>query len=121
MLVRKDQTVKLESPFEEGSWVTIRALTGDEMDEAKDASTQKTMKQFEGSIETFLNMDITRAENAAKAVRKGAYDPAVLLGYAIVAWSEPDPVTPENIALLDGQTRDWLWQEVVDRNTRPPM
>lgn len=119
MLVDKTKVTRLEHPTEDGAWVDIRSLTGAELDQASDVETRRVLKQFEDNLEALMKVSDQR-ERKETAARKSSYDPDLLLSAAIVAWSEPVPVTPESIALLDAATRDWLWEEVVNRNTRPP-
>ena len=119
MLVDKSKTERLDIPHEPGEWIDIRAVTGAELDESGDQVTTKVVHQFADQLSSILSAR-RDPDQKKSSDRKAGYDPAILLNYAITAWSYPVPVTKDSIALLDGKTRDWIWEEVVNRNTIPP-
>ena len=56
------------------------------------------------------------------AQRVAQFDALTLLKYSVVSWSYDYPVKSgslEHVELLDAVTRDWLLDQVVERNTRP--
>ena len=119
MLIDRNQLERLSVPHELGEWVDIRALTGAEMDRASDVMTEKALKQFGDSLEAIMNVSSKKTE-ATTQNRKQGYDPTTLLNCAVAAWSYHLPVSRDSIELLDAITREWLWEQIVERNTRPP-
>lgn len=53
------------------------------------------------------------------AQRVAQYDALTVLKHSVVCWSYAAPVELKNVERLDSVTRDWLVQEIVERNTRP--
>lgn len=119
MLVDTNKVERLAIPHELGNWIEIRQLTGVEMDEASDVSTSRTLKQYKESLDAILGAGRDRQRDESQRDRKALYDSRTLLNKAVTGWSYEAPVTPDNIELLDGATRDWIWEEIVNRNTRP--
>jgi len=122
MLIDRTRKERLDVPHESGEWVEIRQLTGAELDEASDKVTNKMMAQFGPNLESLMKVSRQAREQEVAASaddRKQLYDADTVLNSAEVGWSYGAPVSPDNIALLDAVTRDWLWAEVVKRNTRP--
>ena len=104
-------------------WVEIRKLSGAEMDEAQ-ASRMATLMERMGSLMTQMSGIRTPSEDADKDTiesRRQLFDPDVLIGYALVAWSYTTSIDGSPGAQLDAVTRDWLWDVIVEENTRPPV
>ena len=117
MLIDVKKVTPVSHPFEEGVTVGIRALRGVEMDEAANNKIKKTVATWGDALASLTaNAKASEDTIASRIVR---YDAATLLEYAVVSWSYPEPVSPENLSLLDSITREWLVEEVVTRNTRP--
>ena len=91
------------------------------MDEALEKNTEKVLARMENFSEGMANLtsSTTDEEKEDIAYRKQMYDPTILINYALKEWSYPvDMNNPSE--QLDGLTRDWLWQTIVEANTRPP-
>jgi len=120
-LVDVSKTEKLDIPHEPGEWIEVRPLLASEMDAARDARLKRLMGMWAGGdIPKTPERDEEREETPE--TRASGYNPETLLGYAVVGWSYDHDFTPgaqEHIELLDAGTRDWLHQELVERNTRP--
>lgn len=119
MLVDFNKVDKVNIPHEEGEWIGIRSLTGVEMDESSNVATSRMLEQYGESLGDIMASRNGIDQSTRTPDRKQAYDSRTLLKYAIKSWSYEQPVTADNIELLDGMTRDWIWEEVVNRNTRP--
>ncbi len=119
-LIDITKTITLEHPTEEGVTVTVRPLRGIEMDEANEHKVKRTIEVWGSSLDAISKIEaVNREQTDTLQSRMQKYDATTLLGYAIVAWSYSETVTPEDIANLDSATRGWLHEEVVTRNTRP--
>ena len=122
-LVDVSKTGKLDIPHEPGEWIEVRPLLASEMDAARDARLKRLMGVWAGGEIPKTPRGDERDEREETAeTRASAYNPETLLGYAVVGWSYDHVFTPgvqEHIELLDAATRDWLHQELVERNTRP--
>lgn len=117
-LVDTSKTERLEHPEESGQWVEIRPLLATELDEARDVRMRKLLDLW-GDILKDAATPTDRGDTNELESRVQQYDSEFLLKYAVTGWSYDASVNPENIARLDGVTRDWLVREVVKRNTRP--
>ena len=54
-------------------------------------------------------------------VNPAAYDVLYTLSRAVTGWTyEGVEPSEETVRLLDGRTRDWLHEEIIRRNVRPP-
>lgn len=113
--------VRHDVPHEPGEWIEVRQLTAFELDEAEDTRQSKVVEQFADKMEQLKS--ITGGSPDDKETieqRRTSYDPLVLLKYGIQTWSYKPPVSRTNIELLDSVTRNWLWNLIVEENTRPP-
>lgn len=127
MAIITDESMRYPIPHEPGQWVMLKQLNGAQMDVADQAQTAKVMERL-GPILKALGPDANQQSQAqAEAqdpddikVRRAGYDPETLIQYALDDWSYEQPMIPENIARLDAFTRDWLWDTIVEANTRPP-
>lgn len=108
-------------PHEPGESMTLRALTGVELDEADERGTARIFRTMKGIDQSVLNAMQSMADSSPEARRRqraAGYDRQYLLERAIVGWSYDAPCTPENIAKLDARTRDWAVSAVLDMNMR---
>ena len=118
MLIDTSKTERLEHPDEAGQWVKIRPLLAAELDRAREAQIKRILAVWGDTIKDMMGpANRERADDLATRVQQ--FDAEILLNACIVAWSYEAPVNKGNIAKLDGITRDWLVEEVVNRNTRP--
>jgi hypothetical protein len=103
-------------------WVDIRQLSGAEMDDASEARTDKVLARMSSVIAGLQNVpDLDkRTDKESMEVRRQTYDPDILINYALQAWSYSEPLGETPSRLLDAITRDWLWELIVEANTRPP-
>jgi hypothetical protein len=118
MLIDTSKTERLKHPHEEGQWIDIRPILATELDEAKDRRIKKLLDLWGDTLKNAPGGE-RKQEPDDLNTRVQQFDGMVLLNAAIVSWSYEAPVNPDNIAKLDGATRDWLIEEVVKRNTRP--
>lgn len=118
---------KLQIPHEQTEenggphWVEIRKLSGAEMDKAKDAQMDKLLERADqiGALQGKAPEQTDAEKNSIEA-RRQVYEPGTLIQAALVAWSYPVDIGPDPQAQIDGMTRDWLWNTIVEENTRPP-
>jgi hypothetical protein len=109
MLIRPETAaVKREIPHEPGESVTIRPLTGVELDEARQVTTDKAMATVK-SFPAGLLDNLPRPEGGAQEAEP---DAATLIAKGLIGWSYPEPVEAGTVALLDAKTRDWLAGEI---------
>ena len=117
MLIRPDTAkVRREIPHEPGEWVEIRPLTGVELDQARQVTTDKAMAMVAHFPPGYLD-SLPKPEGTAETEP----DAATLIKYGLVDWSYQEsfsggsrsvPVEETTVALLDGKTRDWLAAEI---------
>lgn len=133
MAVVTNTAHKVYSPHESSEadggphWVEIRNLSGSEMDEAQQAKSLRVMEQMGHILKDLQGIKKTpeQLEEEARTkndieVRRQVYDPDVLMRHALLSWSYGDlPDNPGEV--LDAVTRDWLWDTLVEENTRPPL
>lgn len=120
MIVDKNQTTRIYHPEEEGVWVDVVKLTGTELDLAEANSTTETLDKYAKHMATLQALpDRTDSPDRDLLRRKAKYDADTLIQLAVKSWSLEMAVSPENLALLDGVSRDWLHTEIVLMNTRP--
>ena len=124
-LIDKTNIETVAITHEPGETVGLRKLSGVEMDEASDVSMDKLIDKYGdqlGRVTASVQGDAAKvaAERDTIEARRASYDPTTLFKYALMEWSYDAEVNEENIAQLDGETRDWLWGQIVERNTRPP-
>lgn len=121
-LVDVTKTAKLDHPFEDGEWIEIRSLLASEMDDAKDVRMKHLMDLFGDAMENIARSgsDDDDEKRNSIAARAQSYDRSTLLKYAVVGWSYPEPFDTGRVERLDAATQDWLVEEVVTRNSRPP-
>lgn len=123
-------------PFDEGQWIQTCKLTADQ-----DAEAQKSHRGtfLDGRwAETFRRMLRNAADPAVLAVVNdplAGYDLHALVRFGVVAWSYPQPLTPEVITPasegVDAVVKDWvkdLGPEALDfmartvlKRTRPNL
>jgi len=120
-LVNTSAIETLQVPHEPGEWVGIRSLLATEMDEAKEVRMKRVMDLWGDSLPSMSAVSNQQSGETEEtlAQRVGQYDALTLLKYAVVSWSYEAPVGLEQVERLDAITRDWLVEEIVQRNTRP--
>jgi len=116
-LIDTTKRERLNHPDEPGTWIDIRPLLAVEMDEARERKVKHILSLWGDAIKDAASSGRTQQDDLASRVQQ--YDATILLNSAIKAWSYEAEVNSENVARLDGSTRDWLIEEVVKRNTRP--
>jgi hypothetical protein len=133
-------TKVLELPFDPPQTVTIRRLPGRHLEAAgrervfarmdairrmggprwqKDLQSAIAQEEQEAAASTVAPEPVVEAA-PAPADPLLDYDKQVLVAHGVVAWSYPDPVTPERIADLDADAVDWIAREVL-RLTKPAL
>ena len=119
------RTANLEIPHEKGNFIEIRELSGPELDNAQDIKSDKVMKKY-GSIGAEALASL-RSTNGAEPIAqpeldpKDEYDKEYCITNAIVNWSGTNydniPCNNENKLKLDKTTFDWIFAEIIKRNT----
>ena len=113
---------RFDIPHELGEWVELRLLSGAEMDSAQESATAKMMARMTDILSAMKSVPQTESKpDDSITARRIAYDPTILLGHAVLAWSYGAEVNSETVGQLDAVTRDWLWETIVEENTRPPV
>ena len=132
MAIITDQSDRYEIPHEPGEWVMLKSLRGSQMDEAEQEKTIKAMKRYAPILEAMGPEMQQQSKATAKddkdtdkdtdsiTVRRADYDPETLIKYALAGWSYPEEPDDNPADMLDNITRDWLWDTIVEANTRPP-
>ena len=115
-LVDVTRTEKITIPHEKDQWMEIHALTGGQMEEASSVKTGKVIAQF-GSMMDTLAKSANVSKEAETEAKASSFDADIIISYALVAWSYEAECNKENKQLLDGRTRDWLHNLIVERNT----
>ena len=110
------QTVPI--PHEPGETMTFKRPSWRDLDLARQARSREAISNLRGLGDVLR--ELQSPESQTKAATAAAdptndYDRATLLGRCLVAWSYPDPVTPETIASLDEQTAAWAMAEIVPK------
>ena len=108
-------------PHEPGEWVDLRLLSGAQMDKAQDSATTKMMAKMSDVLPLMKSLPQSDSKpDDSINTRRISYDPTILLESALAAWSYAEDVSSDTIEQLDAITRDWLWDTIVEQNTRPP-
>jgi len=105
-------TRKLDVPDEDGQWIEIRPLS------AKRMHTLSLEARNISKAAKAADAEDTDAENYALS--------SLMLSAAIVAWSYPVPVTPDNVDDLELSTMTWLADQInkgaeVPLPSTPPL
>jgi hypothetical protein len=109
---------------EPGKTITVRLLSGTQMDRAREIATQRQIAAARAMGAEFIaSVQAARASAGdAKAAPSTVsdYDADTLVNAAFVDSSEGKPEGKETAAdVLDTATRDWLAKEVEAMNVRP--
>ena len=124
MAIITDETDQYGIPHEPGEWVELKKLSGRQMDKAEEIVGTKAIKSLGPVMQELQGIDLpepkAKTPEQERAAWRERYDPEFLIKTALVKWSytEELPDNPEEI--LDGITRDWLWEFIVEQNSRPP-
>ena|SRR6266545_1009691 len=116
MLVSKSVR-RIELPHESGAWIEVRQLSFAELAAARDVQSRTALRRIEG-------LDFTKLRDLQQQVGVSngeigetdplaAFDELTLLEAGIVAWSYEEPVTPENVRLLDEATAEVAARAIV--------
>ena len=125
MLVDINSTVRRAIPDELGQYVDLRRLTASQMEEASTEAALKSIRQFGEDFKTITAIArearSERQEDTPKEINYKQYDARVLFKYAVASWSYDEEVSESSLERLDAATYEWLWEEVVKMNVRPPV
>ena len=115
MLV-SNTTRRVEIPHEEGEWMEVKKLSWRQLEKASDIATDESFDRLKK-----MGGDIIAAFSKREAEEKQdpttKYDRASILQMGIVKWSYDAEVKPENIDLLDEETAEWAFQEILKPKT----
>ena len=111
-------------PHEEGQWVSLRPLTGAQMQEAQEAQSSKAMEKI-AKMNPEILQNLSGLTSEAKKTQEEnpseAYDKETLLRYGLVGWSYDAECNDENKGQLDHATYEWVIQEIVEMNIHSPL
>jgi len=111
-------TQRRDIPFEEGQFMEFRQLSAVELDAAEAAAVaaySRNARAMGAELMTALQQAAATSDGTPTrpAVR---YDAMTLIELALVDWSYPVAVNPENVRRLDLRTRDWARDQVIALN-----
>lgn len=124
LALRSTVTRQVEIPHEPGEWMELRQLGWQALEQAQNAQQRAWLANVKEIGADFFNEMQAAAAKAREGVvvaddapadPMAAYDQGTVLRAGIVKWSYSEPVTPENIALLDPVTAAWAAREIVGR------
>ena len=101
-----------EIPHEEGASITFRKLSWREWQHAAEVKRTEAFEMFKGMPAELLEA-MRQKESPALVAESDQYDTYSLLRAGIIAWSYPEPLTAENIKLLDSQTAEWAIEQIL--------
>ena len=117
----------LAIPGEPSEWVTLRAVSDKKLREAaRELGTEQSRSYFLSlkgvpsdvlkTIETLkANVAVEKTEGAAAGIKPAdKYDWDMLCRSAIIAWSYSDKPTPEEIADLTSDTKEWIVGQILE-------
>lgn len=119
------RTERRDVPHAPGEWIEFKTLSGLQMQRARDADTERSTKNYVGLIKGLDPATIQaireqeQREQKNKTEKAPDYDAEMLIKWGVNAWSEDIPCTDENKVLLDGQTLQWAFEQIVEMNTLP--
>ena len=113
MLVRS-ATKRLEIPHEPGQHMTLRRLSWRQLEEASETASLVSLERA-GRMGPEMVVALRKIADG-EASEGSEYDKATVLHYGITEWSYEEKVTPENIDMLDQQTADWAFLEILKLN-----
>lgn len=101
----------IELAHERGEWIEVRMPSLSILDRARQAKARQ-------AIEMMAGMDLSRYKDLAPSESRESkasdtFDAHTLLSACILSWSYADPVTPDNVAELDGVTVEAVLAELV--------
>lgn len=115
MAIITNITRQVEIPHEPGEHMTFRRLSWRQLEQASDKASESALTRIKA-----MGGDLLKAIQGAAGEQAqdpaATYDRATILNMGIVAWSYDDPVTPENIDLLDEETAAWAFREILALN-----
>ena len=147
MALTSKLTEEISLPHEPGTIITIRKLSGPQIDRAREIRAEKVQEGGFKAIQrlTALGTDVSEAlwasrkptaeqpPEIAEAISEAEaitsetgleldplliYDRDTLLLCGIVAWTYPEPVTPEHILDLDAETCDYVARAIAPQARR---
>lgn len=118
MALIKDVTQEVEIPHEPGESMTFRKLSWRELEQAAEeqqAKSLKRMKEMGGDVLQAITQSSTDT-SSQEGGPENQYDKKTVLVKGIRAWSYQEKVTPDNIDMLDRQTADWAFSQIIGMN-----
>ncbi len=124
MAIITNETIRHDIPHEPGEWVELKRLSGSQMDKAEEIVGTKAIQRLGPVMQELQGIDLPEPKQKTpeqeRATWRERYDPEFLINEALACWSYSDAIPDNPGAVLDGVTRDWLWDTIVLVNTRPP-
>jgi hypothetical protein len=125
-VLTKNVTRRVDIPHEPGQFMTFRQLSWVQLAEAEQARSSQVLRNLHDmgpELMTALQGAQSPQQNAtpqpAQQDAKDRLDQATVLKYGIAGWSYEEPVTPENVALLDVTTAKWALDEILHLGAPP--
>lgn len=117
MAIVSNITKQVDIPHEDGEWMKFRRLSWRQLEEASEAQMKDSLERMKE-----LGGDMVKALREFGQEQQGQesqqYDQAAILCAGIVDWSYGEEVCEENIDLLDKQTAEWAYHEILSMNFR---
>ena len=110
----KSVTKTFDVPHEKGETFTLRKLSYVEAERAQEVRQTKvlrTVKEMGADVLKALQDTSTEAQQGPASAR---YDVTETLVAGIVGWSYDEPVSRENVELLDEQTARWAFERIIE-------
>ncbi len=124
MAIITGETIRYPIPHEPSQWVELKLLSGRQMDKAEQLADAKAIQSLGPVMQELQGIDLpepkVKTPEQERAAWRDRYDPEFLIKTALAQWSYTDEVPDDPEEVLDGVTRDWLWEFIVEQNSRPP-
>ena len=124
-MLTKNYQRQLDIPHEPEEWITIRMLSWQQLENAREQRNAQVMKSVKDlDLEAMgLKPDPVTAQKAAETAAAAPdavtnYDRLALLSAGVVEWSYDDEVSGDALLDLDEMTAKWLVNEIYALSRR---
>lgn len=114
MAIVSKATKRIEVPHEPGQWMEIRKLSWRQLEAASDVATEAAMKRMKEAGPEMMAALRKLVEGQVSGQQASNYDRHAVLKSGIAGWSYDEPVSDENIDLLDEETAKWAVDAILD-------
>jgi hypothetical protein len=116
-IVNKKKGMVFEIPHEPGQWMRIRPLTYQEVTEARNEGSRKTLERSTALLQAIPAATLEQLKDK-QSVRQAQdpqdeFDVPTVLRHAIIGWSyseKDEEPTVEDIDSLDVETAEWAFE-----------